>query len=79
MFQINRKGEIDKEIPYLKKLYRKASKTGAVHEAIHDLVYIKLPELERLRETETKYKELIGITTQINDLQNQLKLKFPNQ
>lgn len=75
-FQINYKGELDTIIPELKRIYRVPTKTKAVHEALFDLVYIKLPELERLREIEKQYNELTGIIRQKENLENQLKIKF---
>jgi hypothetical protein len=78
MFQINYKGEIDNEIPILKKMYRVSTKSKAIHEAVFDLVYIKIPELERLREIEKQYNEIAGIYSQKINLENQLKIKFQN-
>ena len=76
IIHLNRNNEITKAVAELKDLHKASRATVAIYRAIDDYLYYCLPELDRLHRIEKKYNEIVGIQTQINSLENQLKLKF---
>ncbi len=72
-FVVNRNNEISEYLPELKKNYGTPNNTTAIYLAIEDLILFKLPEFERLKEIEEKYKSLKSILKERNEQDAKIK------
>ena len=72
-FLINRNNEITEFLPELKRMYKTSNNTTAVYSAIEDLLNFKMPEFERLKDVERKYKELKATLKNRETVDNMLK------
>ena len=73
-FTVDRNNELQDILPRLKQIYQTGTNTTAIYKALDDLVNFYIPEHKRLKEIETKHKEITEMLEQKINLENQLKL-----